>query len=170
MINIDFSRVTHVYCDGGVIRRNPSPFGGTWAFALVTSDDVCLHSDSGLFLSTPSFKVTNNISEQVAIIKALEFLPEKWSGTVCSDSLVALGRTFNGWKKNNLPRNVIERLDSVLTKFNSLDYELLQGHPSREELIVGRGSRTGQRVSIHNVLCDNLCSSQAKEYLKGIVV
>lgn len=155
---LDLMVITHIYCDGGVVWKNPSPIGGSWAFALVDKYDECLYYESGFVQSTPNRNITNNVSEQIAIVKALEHMPQGWSGTVCSDSQVALGRAFLGWKRNGLPNNVSKRLDLAILSLGKLDFELLQGHPTCYELASSIGARTGKRVSRHNVLCDKLCN------------
>ena len=40
--------------------------------------------------------ITNNHTEQIAITLALEAMPDGWSGTAYSDSMIALGRVFKG--------------------------------------------------------------------------
>ncbi len=60
-----------LFCDGGVIQKNPSPLGGTYAYCLVEQDKrvweragVIGTDESG----TPA--VTNNLTEMLAVFSA----------------------------------------------------------------------------------------------------
>jgi ribonuclease HI len=101
MIAFDSSLLKNcdVYCDGGVIGSNPSAMGGTWAFVLVFSEIINLvtkievpYSIESSGVITPADvdlpSVSNNVSEIVAALNALEILPADWAGTLYSDSLV----------------------------------------------------------------------------------
>ena len=161
-------RATHVYCDGGCVGRNPSEEGGTWAYRLVWQDgdaeDVVVAEESGLVLAPPGRPVTNNHTEQIAIVKALEALPDGWSGTVCSDSQIALGRVFKGWREKNLPRNVADRTRATVARMGTIKTVLLQGHPTQADLLSGIGKKRGLPVSIHNKWCDEACSEESKRF------
>ena len=158
-------KVTHIYCDGGVLGRNPSKFGGTWAFVCVRDDEV-VEEQSGVVETIPGRLFTNNWSEQIAIIKALENMPEQWSGVVCSDSKVALGRTFQGWKCNNLPSNIGKRMRSCLKPLGKVTWQHVGGHPTKEDLHRGR-NLSGDLVSKWNVRADELCNLEVKKYFES---
>lgn len=155
---------THIYTDGGVYKANPSTKCGTWAFCLVSKNDKRLASFSGFVKALPNKPISNNTMEQIAICIALESMPDKWSGTVCSDSIVALGRVFSGWATNGLPANVSLRSKIALSRLGDIATELIEGHPSKKDLKTGFGSRSGYRVSQHNVHCDNLCNLEKRRY------
>lgn len=164
------AKVAALYTDGGVIKKNPSVIGGTWAFVAVDADGHRLFEQSGIVPAPPSRPVSNNHTEQIAITKALEAMPDGWSGTVYSDSQIALGRVFRGWKENNLPRNISERSRAALARMGHIRTVLLQGHPTKADLAVGIGKKRNLPVSIHNVRADELCGIEAKNYLNNMEV
>lgn len=167
--------MNELYCDGGVIGSNPSKKGGTWAFRALYDNPIAIENNgicddrltienSGLVLPfSLGGTVSNNLSEMHALIMGLRSLPADWVGTVYSDSQVTLGRAFLGWKWNNIPPVVKEWFDSQrnrLTRWNEIQFVLVDGHPTRAELAAGTGKR-GHPVSIHNVWCDRTCQEMA---------
>jgi hypothetical protein len=100
--------------------------------------------------------------------QALEAMPEGWSGTVHSDSQIALGRVFKGWRENNLPKNISDRSRAALKRMGKIETVLLQGHPTKADLACGIGKKRNLPVSIHNVKCDELCRKAAQEYLASL--
>lgn len=158
--------VTELYTDGGLIDRNPSKLGGTWAFVAVNGNGAPLYTGYGYVPSPEGREITNNHMEQIAIIKALESVPDGWSGKVCSDSQIALGRVFMGWATRNLPGNIITRTEAALARVGRITWELIQGHPTKADLACGRGKKRGYRVSDHNVQADELCKVAANDYLR----
>ena len=155
-----------LYCDGGCICKNPSPYGGTWAYVLTDERDEPLSEASGLILTEEiGFPVTNNLSEFIALVKALEAVPPLWAGRVCSDSNVTLGRFFKGWKITGIPEEWVRRGEKARLR---IDLErcrlvLIDGHPTGAHLSAGTGKR-GHLVSRHNVRCDYLCRTRSIEY------
>ncbi len=162
------SLIVAVYCDGGVIKKNPSEIGGTWAWCGVNADGARVVEFGGVVPAPQGRKITNNHTEQIAICKALEWLPEGWSGTVYSDSQVALGRVFLNWATFNLPANIAQRCNAARLRLGKLQFRLLQGHPTKAELATGWGNKRDLPVSIHNVWCDAECGRQAKAYLEQL--
>ena len=75
-----------LYCDGGVIGRNPSSQGGVWAWCGVDKNGTRIIEKGGFVPAPPGVQITNNHTEQIAICLALEAMPDGWSGLVCSDS------------------------------------------------------------------------------------
>jgi ribonuclease HI len=161
-------RVAAIYADGGVILKNPSPIGGTWAHCFVDEHDERFIRAGGVVPPTGGWLITNNHMEQIAIILALEAMPAGWSGMVCSDSKIALGRVFEGWSGRNLPNNVARRSALAVARLGKIELVLLQGHPTKLDLERGIGARSGRPVSKHNVWCDKECSRQAQRYLKTL--
>lgn len=156
-----------LYCDGGVIGKNPSTIGGTWAF--IRLDEEQNYSESGVI--TPYFAlmpaITNNLTEMLALIRGLQSLPAAWNGKVCSDSQITLGRAFMGWRWKNIPQWMHDQYQQErrrLVNWDKIEYVLLQGHPTRAELAAGFGSR-GYPVSEWNVWCDKECGKKATEYM-----
>lgn len=157
------SRVVALYADGGVVGKNPSTIGGTWAWCGVDAEGNRVVGRGG-FVPATVRPVTNNHTEQIAITLALEAMPDGWSGTVYSDSMIALGRVFKGWREKNLPRNVSERSAAAVARMGRVETVLLQGHPTKADLAAGVGKKRGYPVSIHNVWCDKECGRQADAY------
>jgi ribonuclease HI len=156
--------IVAVYADGGVIRKNPSPFGLTWAWCSVDENDERVIERYGYVRSPNGRLLTNNHAEQIAITLALEAMPDGWSGTVASDSMVALGRVLKNWRTRNLPDNITVRSRAAVARLGPLKELVLQGHPTKKELIAGWGKRRDLPVSIHNVWCDRACHQAAEDY------
>lgn len=161
--------MSELYCDGGVIDRNPSKDGGTWAFVWVI-DDLILKSGYGVITPAQAGMetVSNNLTEMLALVRGLQSLPAIWSGTVLSDSQITLGRAFDTWKWKNIPnwlRAEFEAERARLTRWEKVEHTLLQGHPTKAELAAGFGSR-GYPVSEWNVWCDKACNQMAAEFLE----
>ena len=107
--------ITKLYADGGVIEKNPSTIGGTWACILVNEAEVQVSFGTGVI--TPNRArvkaVTNNLTELLALIEGLERVPIDFSGTVLSDSNVSLdvcfaagsGITFRSGRANSTRRH-----------------------------------------------------------------
>lgn len=158
-----------LYCDGGVIQKNPSTIGGTWAWCAVDATGNRVMQQGGVCPAPAGRPITNNHTEQIAITLALEAMPEGWSGTVYSDSMVALGRVFQGWRTKNLPENISRRSAAAVARLGKIETVLLQGHPTKADLERGIGAKRGLPVSIYNVWCDAECNRQAAAYLKQLL-
>jgi ribonuclease HI len=164
-------RITALYADGGVIEKNPSPIGGTWAWIQVDENDqqICHESWAITPAEMRTDVVTNNQTELLALLYGLERLPADFCGTVLSDSNNSLGRLFHGWKWNNIPQWMHERYRRVrkhLVHWDAIKPVLLDGHPTKAQLAAGIGKR-GHPVSIFNVQCDKLCGEAAEKFLRG---
>lgn len=159
--------VKSLYTDGGVILRNPSALGGTWAWCQVNAAGERIAYESGIVtleLVAPLTVVTNNVTEMVALLRGLRSLPDGWSGTVYCDSKISLGRVFWGWRMAGIPENLGRYAGSALKRLGNIRPVLLDGHPTKAQLSEGRGKR-GNLVSEHNVFCGAECNRQAKEFL-----
>ena len=157
---------TAIYADGGVIGRNPSPLGGTWAWCQVAGDEfLCGAAGTILPIDVGAAVVTNNVTEYFALAKALRYLPDGWSGPVYSDSQITLGRFFWGWKNEQIPPRWQQALRVQLARLGTLDPVLLDGHPTRAQLAAGIGKR-GNPVSRWNCWCDEQCRRQAEAFMK----
>jgi len=155
-----------VYSDGGVKGNNPSNRGGSWAFVYVAEEKLT-HSDSGIVKPTEIGlpNVSNNVTELVGLLLALEPLPDGWSGDVFTDSLVTL-RRFDSMtaKMNGIPDFLANRVRAVVDRMN-YRLTLLAGHPTKEHLKAGfkiKDSGNKYPVSRWNVLCDSLCGEALK--------
>jgi ribonuclease HI len=153
-----------VYADGGVIGKNPSPIGGTWAYILVDSDRLKVDSGSGVVrpadVGLPA--IENNLTELLACLQAMERLPDGWAGVIHTDSQVTVFRLRGkNPKLNGIPEAMRERLRLARGRLGTYSMVLLDGHPTRAHLKAGVGKR-GKPVSLWNVECDRECSRLAR--------
>lgn len=162
------SQMKKLYTDGGVIRKNPSVIGGTWAYCLVDADDNLLYEDSGILATKfTGGKVTNNQTELLAVIKGLQTIQRDMVIHVLSDSEITLGRVFSGYSMENIPDWMAEQLDEErkrLTQFKKFKHTLLSGHPTKSQLEMGIGKR-GHPTSIWNKRVDDLCRLAGENYM-----
>lgn len=158
------TKIIELYCDGGVVGRNPSSLAGTFAWCGVNAKGERVIERGGYVPAPPGRPVTNNHTEEIAIVLALEAMPDRWSGLVCSDSMIALGRVFKSWRTRNLPENIKQRAIAAVARLGKIETRLLQGHPTRKDLAVGIGAKRGFPVSVHNCWCDAECNRQAKKF------
>lgn len=154
-----------LYTDGGVIGANPSRVGGTWSYCLVDAAGERIVEASGVITPAQAQMpaITNNLTELLALVYGLERLPLGWAGTVYSDSWVSLQRVFLAAKLRNVPHWLVQRLHALQRsgKLAEMKYELLDGHPTRAELLAGIGKR-GHPVSTHNVWADEACQKAGR--------
>ena len=158
-----------LYVDGGVILRNPSPIGGTWACCYVENDAI-VWSRSGVLTPDQACvkEVTNNQSEMYAMLMGLLALPKEYQGKVFSDSMITIGRVSMGWKWKNIPdwgHDLYYQARQHIPGFNEIKFKHLDGHPTKDQLQAGFGKR-GNPVSKWNVWCDERCTYEGKEYMK----
>ena len=158
-----------VFTDGGCIRQNPSLIGGTYAWCAVDAQGEVVGRSSGVHPASEEEPITSNVMEFVAAVRALESLPRGWSGKLCSDSQITIGRLCHEWALNNLPRWWIERGGQVLRRLGRIEGVLLAGPPTRMELIKGYG-KGGLPVSLHNVWADQRCREEAQAYLERMAL
>jgi len=152
-----------LYVDGGVIGKNPSTHGGTWAVVLVSADDTTELARWGGRIEAaecPYGVTTNNVSELWAALSGLEQMPAEWDGPILSDSFVTLSRLLNpkpGLVGLDTP--LIDRLFIQKRKHNLAGDRavLLDGHPTRLQLSIGIGKR-GNPCSRWNALADRICN------------
>ena len=162
----DLTQVVSLFTDGGVVVRNPSPVGGTFAVRLVDAGGTCLVEGSGavtLAELAPLPWVGNNLTEVAAVTLGLELLPDGWAGTVYTDSLNALRRCRDCLSQQCppwLPADLWGRLYAARRRLGDLTWVLLSGHPTADELAAGL-SKKGRPVSPHNVAADDACRDQA---------
>lgn len=157
--------IVALYTDGGVIGANPSLIGGTWAWCMVDASGELRRQAVG-WLSPAELgaeAVSNNHTELLALVLGLEALDADFAGTVYSDSWVSLQRVFLAARLNNVPSWLVERLQAIQRsgRLASLEYTLLDGHPTRAQLDAGIGKR-GNPVSKWNVWCDEQCTQMAR--------
>jgi hypothetical protein len=130
-----------LYCDGGVIGSNPSLIGGTYAYCVV-QDGARVAGRSGVVTprSLHMPVVTNNLTEMLAALKALNYAP-------------AMHQTYRQLRKH-------------LVNWERIEYVLLDGHPTKAQLLAGIGKR-GNLVSEHNVWCDEACRLAGEKFMEN---
>lgn len=161
-------RVNRLYADGGVVLKNPSPLGGTWAYCMVTADGRLLYEDYDVVRANkfPAGVVTNNQMELLAVIRGLQTLRREMVVHVCSDSEITLGRLFKGYAMENIPEWMVNELNierGRLHQFKDFKYTLISGHPTKLQLETGIGKH-GHPTSEWNMRADELCHMAAEEY------
>jgi ribonuclease HI len=167
-----------LYTDGGVVKVNPSPIGGTWAWVLTQDDgegEGIVRCASGLILPAEcdGASVSNNVAELRAALEALEAMPGYWRGTLLSDSQITLGRIFKGWPLKGVPLDLYRRLHRIQLRLREdlqVEPVLLQGHPTKADLARGIGAKRGYPVSKFNKWCDEACQEQARRALASLEV
>jgi ribonuclease HI len=161
--------IYELYADGGVIHKNPSQTGGTWAFRIVANGVVvCERSGVITPLQAGLATITNNLTEMLAVVNGLKTLcsTPRWVGTVYSDSQITLGRVFEGWKWTGIPAWLHADYQTArrgLLCWDQIQHVLLSGHPTKAQLEAGTG-KGGRPVSIHNVWCDKRCGEEAEKF------
>jgi ribonuclease HI len=162
--------IKELYVDGGVIAVNPSPFGGTYAYRLVLDNGRFFSEGKVVTVSEMGGSVTNNQTEMLALLEGLKHLPDDWTGTIYSDSMVTLGRAFSGFKWKNIPAWMIKLYQEQrrrLIHWDQIKHVQLDGHPTKKQLEAGIGKR-GNPVSIHNVWCDQACQEAGAKFMDAI--
>lgn len=161
-------RIARVTCDGGVAEKNPSPHGGMWAWRSRTADGQIVAEASGIVLAaevdlTPK-QVTNNFTEVLAVLIALEWLPAGWAGEVRTDSLITI-RCFRNLKPRVwLPKSINTRMVNAVARLGQLSHTLLNGHPTKAQVAqLSQGvALTGERgypLCLDNHWCDMACQA-----------
>jgi ribonuclease HI len=152
-----------LYCDGGVALKNPSPYCGTWAWLLVEHDKE-LQRGSGIVepadVGLPT--VSNNLTELLAALRALQGVPEGWEGTLFTDSGVTMYRIAQP-DRRTLPKFWYEMLVG-LKRTRKFQVVLVGGHPTKADLKKGF-NKDGKPVSKWNVACDKMCRNLAQRFL-----
>lgn len=169
------SEIIAVYSDGGLVIRNPSPYGGAWAWCGVNEENLIVESKSGLLVPEKLgiAEISNNTAEFCAMARALRAMPKGWSGTAYSDSELTLNRIFGNWDAGKgLPEGWMKAARKNLKRLGKITPVLLSGHPTRQELLNGVCKRRGRQVSGFNVWCDEecrrICKDRAKDCLQAL--
>lgn len=171
--------ILHCYADGGLLSSNPSRVGGSYGCVHVLDDQV-VWQDSGIIdaaLLGHNGVVTNNTSELYALCRCIMKVPAGAECAFYSDSENALFRVFDVSALQNVPawlcamRSNCKQHLRTLGKFT---YCLLAGHPSIEELMLGKSIRREKNgkvtrygevpVSKWNKLCDSMCNEARARY------
>jgi ribonuclease HI len=152
--------------------KNPSIYGGTYAFVLVDHDRKKgreIYKQSGVYdpndMGTPV--VTNNQMELIAVLLGLQ-----WAAAyrlrvikVVSDSKVTLGRVFQGWSLKNIPAWMIELKSSLDVR--GIHGQFQKGHVGHKwnEMADQMAASAGSRF-----LVDNGFGHLVREYESSVEV
>lgn len=151
------SEVISVYADGGVILKNPSAIGGTWAFCFVDSEGKRFRKHAGVLKPEEGVDglVTNNITELFALCSAIWSIQtlENWESRsyhFYSDSNVTVLRVFRDASLKGVPDWLREFTGKVRILLDRIEFQYtrLDGHPDAVSLMTGIGKRGGP-VSEH---------------------
>ena len=161
--------VVRLYTDGGLVGHNPSSEGGTWAWCGLNM--YGRRCRTGMGKITPAAlgmaTVSNNLTEFLAALHALEAMTDGWKGALATDSLVTRLRVQQSPKQaklKNIPPGLCERLAQVKARLGMYAVFLLGGHPSKRDLAQGCRQKDGMPVSVHNRWCDTQCKTLAKYF------
>lgn len=166
---IVMDQVVAIFADGGLLGFKKH--GGTWAWCGVDKEGKRVLMYSGVMEEAKvGYVVTNNHSEQMAILQAIEMMPPGWSGNVYSDSFIALGRVFHGFRRENLPDEIHQRSMAAVKKLGTIKTGNLKGHPFEADLRAKKKQRTEGSgflpTSIHNYWCDKKCEEERDHWKK----
>ena len=157
-----------IYVDGGVILKNPSALGGTWAYVIIDQDTILAES-SGVVEPQEIGRstVTNNYTELLAALQGLQRVDREWHGRIYTDSQVTHRRLISPHASFRGIPNILRRQILDLWQQRRWTAALVGGHPTKKELLAGRKS-TGVPVSKWNVYVDKKCKLAAENYLDSI--
>lgn len=155
-----------VYCDGGIAGANPSKIGGSWAHCTVYGGEIVAYS-SGVMTPEEAMMphITNNFTELLAAVRALQECPDGWKGILYTDSkctYLRVAQTPSQAKLNNVPDWLCEQLFEVKRRLGNYKLCLVAGHPNKEDLSRGF-NKNGHAVSKHNVWCDERCAHEISQ-------
>lgn len=167
-----------VYCDGGVIKKNPSPIGGTYAWIMLNKDGERLAHEAETYIPKDGSFATNNQTEYRAALEALVYVtyciqqcPEEWQLTLYSDSKITLARITKVQALKNIPEAWYKRMQKVVADIGleRINPVLLKGHPTQADLERGTSAKKGRPVSEWNKWCDDECRKASAAYLASLV-
>lgn len=151
-----------IFCDGGVVGPNPSQLGGVWAFCWVDEKGNRIKEVSGVVspdqVGLPT--ITNNLTELLAVLFAIQSISRDWSGNIHTDSRVTYLRFTSSWKFNGIPAPVRRAVVYLKQKPHNWRMVLIAGHPTQADL--EKGFKGDYPVSEHNVWADMECNRLAK--------
>ncbi len=164
-------KIGRVVCDGGIARVNPSPDGGMWAFrargvcGTLVAEAVGVVLPSEIGMTT----VSNNLTEALAVLIALEWLPAGWSGEVRTDSLNAIRVFRDDPEREWLPRDIVERAGEALDRVGRITWTLVKGHPLKKHIVRSHAGETvlsakGYPYCLDNHWADEACTQAWKTY------
>lgn len=116
-------------------------------------------------------QITNNTTELLAAMIALENTSVGWSGLLTSDSQCTISRLKRpDMSMEGVPFKIKVRLQSIMRDRPNVEFKLVAGHPSKKDL--ARGTKRGHQVSEHNVECDRICKMYCEKLLneKNIIL
>lgn len=161
--------VADVYTDAGVCNPGYS-WAGSWAYVMLGADGAVVEELSGPATAHEYGveKIENNFLETLALVVALERMPDGWAGRVWCDNQNAVRRIFDpaATKFGGVPEGVRRRVLILRRRLGRFSITLLSGHPTQKELRDGV-SKEGRPVSRWNVRCDELATAVRKALNSG---
>lgn len=120
--------------------------------------------------------MTNNQTELLAMLQIVRRLPYDWTGIASTDSAITRGRFSMNWKLTGIPNEWFPMLGEALRRINvaGTEWRLLQGHPLKSEIDRMKageqviGSKRGFPVSLHQEVCDHLCTDALVAWRDGV--
>lgn len=154
-----------LFTDGGVILKNPSPYGGSAAYIIVKNAEEVERKSWYLEPRAKSGVLTNNDAELDAAIEGILRISEitKESFNLATDSIVTVTRLAKeGYGSGFIPESLDKKAKARFAEARQILRErytsiyLVGGHPTRKELLLEE-NRKGFPVSKFNVECDSMC-------------
>lgn len=157
-----------LFTDGGLIGRNPSADGLTWAWCRV-ENGVRVDEDYGWLRAselpmrpeTGLHEATSNQAEFLAALQAFEALAPGEIVHVYTDSAVTIKRWAEMGALHGIPVMWRVRMNACLKRHGGSFWHHVDGHPSKADLERGR-KENGDMVSEHNVYVDALTQLAVK--------
>jgi ribonuclease HI len=187
MHDIDPREFIRIYADGGNFASKThgasrSEIGAVWAYTYIDKNHNRAVKDSGFIRPNPQIvldektntvqdTLTNNAAEYYAMLQALKNMPSGFTGIVRSDSKNTIGRFFWNYKTEGIPKEWVDEARKHVRRLGgtqSLQPEVLDGHPTAEQLAAGKGKR-GNPVCRHNAWCDDECNRVKLDILDNIL-
>lgn len=165
-------RTRRVYSDGGVFRPRRCE-AGSWAWVATDDQDEEVACQYGWIEQGPNTPdgISNNMTELAAACNALGWMTRvtpRWSGILCTDSQITIGRLSMGWRLKGIPDGWARRMGETLRSLGAVHYVPMKGHPTKADLEAGQGTRKEDgktyAVSKHQVKCDRLCGEALKKW------
>jgi ribonuclease HI len=172
--------ISAIFSDGGLVGRNPSREGGSWAWCGVSKDGEHIREQSGYLLTKnatcPGYTrvgsdvVTNNDVEFWAALRALENMPDGWSGVLASDSQITIQRLKDcrdGVVITAFRNEWYKRASDAFKRLGTIKFVHVGGHPTQAQMADGQRENsdgTVTRVNRHQQWADDRCTELRKSY------
>lgn len=159
------SEIVEVYGDGASFYDG---LIGTWAWCHVNGKGERVAEAAGVVHRDDWERgpVYPHYMELLALLHGLEVLPDRWSGTVRSDSQSTL-KVISGQKLGRIPMPWATRILVARRRLGTLTLEWVRAHPRMYDL--ANGHRFGVPVSEHNVYVDRRCHEESVRWMRETI-